>query len=425
MARTRVPRPPALRYRAARRTDVETLADLGFRAYRVHSLEKRREFYTDHPRFTVKDVRVGELDGQIVASLVLYPLTGYVRGARLPIAGVGSVAVSPEHRRRGIAEMLMRAMLRELRQGGRAFSVLYPFRGSFYRKFGYGTIEQTHVLSISPKSLPASDEMRWVRRLMLPDRPAVQALYDRVAEKGHFALARVNEWWTQRLWSYPGDWVVYEGRRRGQIEGYLYYEIDSSRGPFQLEIEVKEFVAASPHAHRGLVGYLASLADQVALIEAAVPADNTWPTLLRNAENQKPGPAIGVYNDTGNLASGAMLRITDVKAALELYPVASVARGEVVLDVEDALLPPNARAYRVSAREGRLKVGFETVRAGVRPRAPRVRLGVDALATLLAGTVSPSRAAEAGIVDSSNGGAETIEHWFRARPAFLYQLNGF
>src|SRR4249920_1912758 len=120
MTRPRNPRPHALRYRAAR-TDVETLADLGFRAYRVHSLEKRREFYTDHPRFTIKDVRVGELEGQIVASLVIYPLLGWVRGQRVPLSGVGSVAVSPEHPRRAIGETLMRSMLREMRQSGQPF----------------------------------------------------------------------------------------------------------------------------------------------------------------------------------------------------------------------------------------------------------------------------------------------------------------
>ena len=425
MTRPRTPRPPALRYRAARRTDVETLADLGFRAYRVHSLEKRREFYTDHPRFTIKDVRVGELEGQIVASLVLYPLVSWVRGQRLPVAGVGSVAVSPEHRRRGIGETLMRSVLRELRQTGQAFSMLYPFRGSFYRRFGYGTIEQVHQIAISPKTLPASDEARGVRRLMLPDRPAVQGLYDRVAEKGHFALARKPEWWTQRLWDQPGDWVVFEGRRRGQIEGYLYYEVDHSRGPFALELTLKEFVATSPEAHRGLVGYLASLADQVAEIEAVVPADGVWLSLLASAENLKPGTSIAVYQDTGNVGAGAMLRVTDVKSALERFPVASSSRGEVVLEVEDALLPQNARGWRVSAREGRLKVGFETARQGVRPPTPRVKLPIDQLSTMIAGALSPARAAEAGLVESQNGGVEVIEHWFRTRPAFLHVLNAF
>ncbi len=230
-ARTGPARPPALRYRPARRTDVENLAQLGNLAYRVSSLEKRREFYTDHPRFDLRDVRVGELDGQIVASLVLYPLAAWVRGQKVPVAGVGSVAVSPEHRRRGVAEALMRSALREMRQRGSAFSLLYAFRSSFYRKFGYGVIERVQQLAFFPSNLPASDEMRRVRRLMLPDRPAVQALYERVASQGHWALDRRPEWWSERLWTYPGDWIVYEGKRRGQIEGYLHYEADTGLGP--------------------------------------------------------------------------------------------------------------------------------------------------------------------------------------------------
>jgi predicted acetyltransferase len=425
MSRPRPQRPPAIRYRVARRTDVETLAELGFRAYRVHSLEKRREFYTDHPRFTIKDVRVAELEGQIVASLVLYPLAGWVRGQRLPLTGIGSVAVSPEQRRRGVGEALIRASLREMRQNGQAFSILYPFRSAFYRKFGWGVVEHVQEIAVSPAQLPASDEARQVRRLMLPDRPAVQALYERVAAHGHFSLVRKPEWWLQRLWGYPGDWVVYEGKRRGQIEGYLYYEVDPSRGPFALELTLKEFVASTPEAHRGLVGHLASLADQVAEIQAALPADNLWLTLFRTAENLKPGPSVGIYLDTGNVASGCMLRLTDVKAALEQFPVAPSARGELVLEVTDEQLPLNARAYRVKPHEGRLRVTLVPAPTGARPRGPRVRLPVDLLATFLGGTLSPARAAEAGLCDSSDGGAEVMEFWFRTRPAFLHLLNGF
>jgi predicted acetyltransferase len=424
----RPPRPPALRYRSARRTDVETLAELGVLAYRVNSLEKRREFYTDHPRFGLRDVRVGELDGQIVASLVLYPFAGHVRGQRVPLTGIGSVAVSPEHRRRGVGETLMRSALREMRSRGDAFSLLYAFRGSYYRKVGYGVAEVVQLLAISPGNLPASDEARRVRRLMLPDRPAVQALYDRIALQGHFALERRPEWWSQRLWNYPGDWVVYEGKRRGQIEGYLHYEVDTTNGPFKLAVTLKEVVAATPEAHRGLVGYLASQADQVEEIHYAAPGDNAWLGLLKTAQNLRPGPEIGVLSDTGGVADGAMLRVTDVKAALELLPVAPAARGDVILDVDDPILAPNTRAYRVSAREGRLKVSTAAERAPRTPRTarpPRLRVAADVLGPLLAGTLSPTRAAEIGLVDSSDGGAEAIEHWFRTRPMFLYGLNAF
>ena len=423
MSRSRAARLPAIRYRAARRTDVETLAQMGMRAWRISSLEKRREFYTDHPRFGLRDVRVGELDGQIVTTLVLYPLTAFVRGQRVPITGVGSVAVSPEHRRRGIGEALMRAALREMRQRGNAFSALYAFRGSYYRKLGYGTAELVHTLAISPNTLPASDGSRRVRPLMLPDRPAVQALYERAAAEGHFALARSTEWWNRRLWTHPGDWVVYEGRRRGQIEGYLAYEMDAAHGPFRLEMTLNEFVATTPEAHQGLVGHLASLGDQVQEIHYAAPSDGAWLTLLKTPQNTRPGIELGLFADTGNVANGFMLRINDVKLALETLPVRSSARGDVVLDVEDAVVPQNARSFRVTAREGKLKVRPETGRS--RRRLPRVELGADMLGPLVAGTLSPICADEVGLIGSANGGAETIEHWFRARPAFLYRLNAF
>jgi predicted acetyltransferase len=255
----------------------------------------------------------------------------------------------------------------------------------------------------------------------------VQSLYDRVAMQGHFAIDRKPEWWSQRLWTYPGDWVVYEGKRRGQIEGYLHYEVDSTDGPFDLAITLKEVVASTPEAHRGLVGYLASQRDQVKEIQYAAPGDHAWLGLLETAQNLRPGADMGLITDTGGLGAGAMLRVNDVKLALELLPVSPAARGEVVIEVEDAVLTQNSRAYRVTAREGRLKVSTGDGRTRTRraARPPRLHVGAEALGPLVAGTLSPVRAAELGLIESSGGGAEAIESWFRARPVYLYGLNAF
>jgi predicted acetyltransferase len=415
-------RPPALRYRPARRTDVDTLAELALRAYRISSLEARREFYTEHPRFSIRDVRVGELDGELVASLALYPLQAFVRGELVNAIGIGSVAVSPEHRRRGIAEALLRATLRELRQRGDALCMLYAFRADFYRKFGWGLIERTTLLSVPPAALPASEE---ARRTRLPDRPAVQELYERHArEAGHFALARRPEWWDKRLWGYEGDWVVYEGRRRGQIEGYLQYQIDSGEGPWKLVLTVNEFVASTPAAHRGLWGHLHALRDQAVEVVAAVPGDELWLTRLADAANLRGELKLGVHRTTGHLGYGAMLRLVDVKAALEALPLHPAARGELTLEVLDAHLPQNARAWRLVAREGRLHVRPE--RPGAKSRTlPRLVADVEPLATILAGTLSPVRAAEGGLVEDTRGAAALIEPWFRARPVFLHPMNAF
>ena len=425
MTRSRSPRPPALRYRAARRTDVDTLAELAYRAYRMRSAEAYREFFTEHPRFTLRDVRVGELDGEIVSSLVLYPLHAFVRGQSLGVTGIGSVAVSPEHRRRGIAEAFLRATLREMRQRGDALSVLYPFRNDFYRKFGWGLIERPNLLSFPPALLPPSDEVRRVRRLRLPDRPVVQELYDREMQAhGHWALARRPEWWEKRLWGYEGDWVVHEGRRRGQIEGYLQYQIDAGDGPWKLIVTVNEFLASTPAAYAGLWGYLHAMRDQASEIVIATPGDGLWPTVLGDAANLRGELKLGVLRTGGHSGHGAMLRLVDVKGALERVPVAPAARGEVTLEVTDAILPLNARAWRVHAREGRLHVRPEPARASG-ARGPKIVAPVEVLAAIVAGSLTPDRAAEAGLIDDVRGGVEVIEPWFRARPAFLHTMNAF
>ena len=54
----------------------------------------------------------------------------------------------------------MRAALREMRQKGRALSGLYAWRGSYYRKFGYGVTEVVNQFAISPSVLPTSTESR-------------------------------------------------------------------------------------------------------------------------------------------------------------------------------------------------------------------------------------------------------------------------
>ena len=425
-SRPRSARPPALRYRPARRTDVETLVDLSLRAYRVSSAEARRDFYTDHPRFGIRDVRVGELDGEIVASLVLPPFVAWVRTQRVPVTGIGSVAVSPEHRRRGVADALVRACLRELRQRGDALCMLYAFRGEFYRRFGWGLVERAHLVSVHPATLPASDESRRVRRLRMPDRPLVQELYERHAQqRGHFAFARRPEWWEKRLWTYEGDWVVYE-RRRGQIEGYAQYQVDAGEGPWKLVVTVNEFVAQTPEAHRGLVGYLHAMRDQAIEIALAVPNDAVWATEMRDAQNLRGEMKLGGLRSDGHGATGAHLRLVDVKAALEALPVNANARGEIVLDVRDDVLPQNTREWRVSARDGKLNVRAENARsAASRTKLPRLALDVATLASIVAGTLSPVRAAETGMADDVRGAAEVVEPWFRARPVFVHLMNGF
>lgn len=135
---------------------------------------------------------------------------------------------------------------------------------------------------------------------------------------------------------------------------------------------------------------------------------------------------LGVLRTTGHAGYGAMLRLLDVKSALESLPVSTHARGDVVVDVRDSVLPANERAWRVHVRDGQLSVRAETPRqAASRDRLPRLTASAEALAILVSGAISPVRAAECGLVEDQRGAAELMEPWFRARPVFLMPMNAF
>jgi hypothetical protein len=174
-----------------------------------------------------------------------------------------------------------------------------------------------------------------------------------------------------------------------------------------------------------LIGYLASLADQVREIQYVAPSDNGWLQLFRSAQNLVPGHDISVYSDTGNVANGMMLRVNDVKLGLEAFPVRTSARGEIAFEIADPIVPQNSKVYRVRASEGRLMVRVQGAQTRSRTRVPRLKLDIGMLGPLIAGAISPTRAAEVGLIESISGGADIVEPWFRTRPAFLYQANAF
>ncbi len=76
-----------------------------------------------------------------------------IRGTVLPMAGVAGVATHPLARRRGLVRTLLNQLLEEMRDDGTPVSVLYPFRTSFYARFGYVTLPQHRTAVFSPDGL--------------------------------------------------------------------------------------------------------------------------------------------------------------------------------------------------------------------------------------------------------------------------------
>jgi predicted acetyltransferase len=398
--------------RAMRAGEEETLAGTGFRSFRSGERELwLRNVFKDNPYLATNDTLVVTIGGRIA---------GHASGYRFTMS-LAAVAVVPEFRRRGVADALLVGLHRQMKRRGEALSMLYAFRMSFYRKFGYGVVEWADHVRVTPSRLPASPLRKNVRNLDRPDDEAmVRRLYEKSRALGTGAFVRQESWWRIRVWPRANEGVVYIDPKTRKPLGYALYEVPAEPGYPRQQAQVRELVALTPEAFRGLIGFFESLGDQFKMLELTLPPGQAT-GLLRDFEYLGAPESLRMFQTTGLAAGGAMLRLVDVAHAFALHPgpARNGARGRIGLDLEDPVFPAQRRG---------LDVAFGANGARVTPgRAARDRLAlpVASLAQVYMGGASARVLRAQGLATGSPRAAELLDRAFEGPPAFLGILNGF
>ncbi|MDQ7909658.1 GNAT family N-acetyltransferase [Phytohabitans sp. ZYX-F-186] len=110
--------------------------------------------YRDYLPFQEDNVTlVAEEGGTAVAAASAIPMRQNVRGTLHPMAGIAGVVVHPLARRRGHIRTLPTRLLGDMRDSGQPLSALYPFRASFYERFGYIGLPKARRVTFAPADL--------------------------------------------------------------------------------------------------------------------------------------------------------------------------------------------------------------------------------------------------------------------------------
>lgn len=88
-----------------------------------------------------------------VACAASTAMTQNVRGNLYPAGGVWDVITAPVARRKGYSRQVLAHLLASVKETGKVFSNLYPFRESFYERLGYVTHPLPIIARLSPSSL--------------------------------------------------------------------------------------------------------------------------------------------------------------------------------------------------------------------------------------------------------------------------------
>ncbi|MGH7724301.1 MAG: GNAT family N-acetyltransferase [Candidatus Eiseniibacteriota bacterium] len=408
--------------REARKGEEEKLADSGFRSFRTADRESWLKYvFRENPHLVAPDTLVAEIGGQIAGQASGFRFTMSLAGRDVPVRGIAAVAVVPEFRRQGVADAVMLALHRQMKRRKEALSMLYPFRMSFYRKFGYGTVEWLEFLRVSPDQLPESPLRRNVRRFdREKDAAALARAYEAARAGTSGRILRSKDWWDVRVLARVGEGVVYVDPGSRRITGYALFDIPADPPYPRQHALVRELVAATPEAFRGILGFFESLGDQYKMLELSFPRGQGLGLEQNFGVIGLPEP-LRLFQTAGYASAGAMLRLVDVAAAFALHPgpAANGARGRLGLDLEDPVFPGQTGAFDVTFGASGARV------ARGRSARDRLALSVATLAQIYGGGTSARVQLGQGMIAGSARAARLLDRAFEGPPVHLLPLNGF
>ena len=341
---------------------------------------------------------IAEEDGQALAGVGAFRMRQNVRGLVHDMAGVASVASHPSARRRGLVRGLIERLLRQMREEGCAVSALYPFRPSFYARFGYVNIPRHRTAAFAPEGLSHllhTDLPGEVERL--PMREGFEA-YDAMtrhllSQRHGFAVyddVRTAEFRDERYW-------VAVARVAGEVVGAVRYRVDRYGG----DLVAADLLSTGPLGRALLLQFFAMHVDQVARVVVTVSTDEVpelWGTDL----------AVVTEGKVSHPRQGApMARVLDMEA-LSGTPVGA---GAVTVEVRDDELIGGL--WRLESDDGRLTV---TKGAG----APGATLTAAGISGLVYGVLDPVEVFTRGLGEVDPGAVDPLNALFPRRMPYIF-----
>lgn len=333
---------------AADDSDIDAMAELWAEAFPERPAERRaRELREGMVYGNLSDCWIVRIDGRMAGALRTYRFTTHFWGRAYPAMGLAGVATAPDFRRRGIGRRMCEAALHIARERGDVFSVLYPFRTSFYRDLGYALVGSLHRYRFHPDELTTYPGWDRVERAPDNGRELARAVYDAVAPTTNGLLAR-----TERMWTFldaPENYLYVHRNLRDEITGYVVVR-GKGGSPDTSALYVRELVARDREAYLALLGWLSVQRDQWSNVVYDAVRGEDFQRRLSHPRTLGSGSPRGLWFHSAHLLRGPMLRVVNLEKLLD-DAVPPAGSDGVTFQVRDAQIPENQGVWSAEGRQ--------------------------------------------------------------------------
>lgn len=309
------------------RAELEKALDLWGTVFSVgrEFFRKRLDYDTS---YELQTTWIGSIDGDMAASVQIFPYGIRLGDAKLTVGGIGSVASDPRFRGKGLVHAILREQSEWMKASGYDLSLLFTGIHPFYQKVGWHTVpEPVYELDASGIG-PLPHDSAHIRPFAAADLDNIMALSEAYNAANTNSRIRDNVFWDGLLqWEVDqiGQFLVAE--QGGQIAAYVMAD-----KPKDGKLGVMEFAYLEAEPMKELFAWLCA-AEDVNTLTVQAPDDGIVPELLKAL-----GPVSVQMKDH---SMWKILRLTEMFQKLEptlTKRIASLSSDEFALLPEKLLV---------------------------------------------------------------------------------------
>ncbi|MBP1916213.1 putative acetyltransferase [Lederbergia galactosidilyticus] len=177
------------------------------------------------PQYNKQTTWIAKVDGELAASVQLFPYYTYLEQTLVKVGGIGNVATLPAFRGLGLTHTILNRQTEWMKQNGFDLSLLSTDINPFYEKVGWHTFPETPLRLKEIPRIPSTSYT--VKEFSVQDFEAVKSLYNNFSLNLVGPRVRTSSYW-QRLRKELLQWskeilLVKDGK---ETVAYLIYNGD-------------------------------------------------------------------------------------------------------------------------------------------------------------------------------------------------------
>ncbi|MHA1555660.1 MAG: GNAT family N-acetyltransferase [Candidatus Heimdallarchaeota archaeon] len=289
------------------------------------------------------------VDNELASTYVIQHFKMFVRGNLLKMGGIAAVATYPQYRKQKQITALLIESLKVMRKNKEFISVLYPFKYSFYRRYGYENCADFGWTIASPSNILLPKDFKPLSLkeishdesfdIVMPFRKKIGK------EKYNLVLFDTPEAWkSHNLKKHSKLFVIQDG---DETVGYFITNLKKMPGEWNVRLEFRDALVDTMQARLTVFDYIKKHADQNKDFDFKFMGDENPLDYFDNLWYD------GVKYQ---ISGGPMFRLVDIEKTFELLGFDEKLTADFSIQVEDEYAPWNSDRMVISISQGKATV---------------------------------------------------------------------